>query len=168
MSTEFQSVAEVFLFRCNATPDANAFARPEGAGFKWFTWKETAQDVRAVACGLRALGIQDEGRVGLLSGTRLEWITSDLGIIMAGAACTTVYPSSKGDECAYILKDSESQLLIVEDDKQVEKIMAVRGEVQALQKIIVIVGTAGHVGFVITFEDLKKLGREHDAKYPSA
>ncbi len=168
MSTEFKSVAEVFMFRCSATPDGNAFARPEGAGFKWSTWKETAEDVRAVACGLRALGIETEQRVGLLSGTRLEWIIADLGIIMAGAACTTVYPSSKGDECAYILTDSHSRLLIAEDDKQVAKIMAVREQIPSLTKIIVIDGKADHDGFVITLDDLKKLGREHDAKDPAA
>ena len=37
--------------------------------------------MRAIACGLRALGLADEQRCAILAATRLEWVLSDFGIM---------------------------------------------------------------------------------------
>src|SRR3954468_6020972 len=71
--------------------------------------------VYAIAAGLIELGVRPEQRVALASTTRLEWILADLGIMCAGAVTTTVYPQTNADECAYILSDSDSRVLIAEN-----------------------------------------------------
>src|SRR5438105_2252553 len=102
----FASVAEMFLHRVSATPNAPAFQYPDGAAWKTLSWRDVGDRVRRIACGLRALGVGDEERCAILSATRYEWILVDLGILCAGGATTTIYPSNTPDECAYILKDS--------------------------------------------------------------
>ncbi len=159
----FASVAEMFLWRCAETPDAPAFGRPEGADWHKFSWKEVGEEVRQVASGLRAIGLEDEERVAILSGTRLDWVFADLAILCAGGATTTIYPSSTPEECAYILKDSSTSYLFAENDDQVKKIIAVRGELPNLKKVITFDGQAGYDGFVITWAELKRLGKERDA-----
>ena len=63
--------------------------------------------------------MQAEQRVGIVSGTRYEWILADLGIMCgAAAATTTVYPSTNEEDTAYILSDSECQVVFAEDDTQ--------------------------------------------------
>ena len=58
------------------------------------TWKQAGERVKAIAAGLLSLGLEREERVGILSNTRVEWLLCDLGILSAGGATTTVYPSS--------------------------------------------------------------------------
>ena len=78
---------------------------------------------RPRAGGLLALGLEPEQRVGIASSTRYEWILADLAIMCAGGATTTVYPSTNTEDTAYILSDSESQVVFAEDDEQVAKLL---------------------------------------------
>lgn len=167
MPDKFRSAADMFLRRVAETPDRPAFGTPRGEGFHYYSWKETGDEVRQLACGLRALGLVDEDRVAILASTRVEWIFADLGILLAGGACTTIYPSNKAEECAYILDNSKSRYLFAENEDQVKKILSVREKTPALEKIIVIDGNGGHDGLVISWADLKRMGAEHDAKNPA-
>ena len=113
-----RTVPTLFLQRIAKTPDAEAFRYRVDSGWESLTWLDTERRVRAVACGLRALGLADEERCAILSSTRIEWILCDLGILCAGGATTTIYPSSTPEECAFILADSESAYAFVEDAAQ--------------------------------------------------
>src|SRR5581483_9158233 len=167
--TEAKTVAELVLDRVAATPDAEAFQSPAGGG-KWksMSWRDAGAEVRAVASGLRALGLADEQRCAILSGTRLEWIVADLGILCAGGAATTIYPSNTPEECAYILRDSESAFVFAENASQLAKLEAKRGELPKLQKVIVFDGdVAAGSDWVMTLAQLQERGRAHDAEDPA-
>jgi long-chain acyl-CoA synthetase len=164
--TTFRSVPDMFLKRVAETPDLQAFQYPEGDGWAWMTWKESLERVRAIACGLRALEVENEQRCAILSSTRIDWILADLGILCAGAATTTVYPSNTAEECVFILTDSDSRIVFAEDDKQVEKLASKRDELSAVSKVVVLDGSAGHDGWVITLAELEELGQKRHAKHP--
>lgn len=78
------------------------FRFPAGTGWASVTWAQTAQTAKTIAAGLRALGIRPEERVAIASATRIEWLYADLAIMCAGAATTTVYPSTGADDVAFI------------------------------------------------------------------
>ena len=103
-------------------------------------WKEVGERAAAIAGGLRSLGINVEDRCAILSNTRVEWIFCDLGILCAGAATTTIYPSSGAEEAAYIINDSGTKIVFVEDDSQVEKLNTVKDQLGGVEKIINITG----------------------------
>ena len=166
-TTSSRTLAALFLDRVAHTPDATAFLRPaDGKEFRPMSWREAAQEVRAIASGLRALGLQDEQRCAIISSTRLEWILVDLGVLCAGGATTTVYPSNTADECAFILQDSETVLAIAEDARQVQKLRAQREALPGLHKVIVIDGP-GDGDWVLGWEELLALGRAHDGADPT-
>ena len=123
------SVAAQFLDRVTKRPDAEAYRYPD-AQENWdsLTWAESGERVRQYAAGLVALGIAPEERVGIASGTRYEWILADLAVMCAGAATTTVYPSTNADDTAFILSDSGSRVVFAEDDEQIEKLRENRAE----------------------------------------
>ncbi len=165
---EPQSVAEMLLSRVTATPSREAFQYPKGDAWRSMTWKEVGDAVRALACGLRALGLEDEARVGILCTTRVEWVLADLAVMCAGGATTTVYTATPADDCAYILQDSRSTLLFVEDTKQLAKIASVREQLPALRHVVVIDGEGGHEGWALSWSELMERGRAHDAAQPDA
>ncbi len=53
----------------------------------------------------------------------------------ASGATTTVYPSTNGDDTAYILSDSECQFVFAENDEQLAKIDEHRSELPQLKKV---------------------------------
>ncbi|WP_327218176.1 AMP-dependent synthetase/ligase [Streptomyces cyaneofuscatus] len=175
------SVAALFIDRVAATPDGEAYRYPvpsaSGEGpddWKSLSWGQAAKRVYAIAAGLIALGVQPEERVALSSATRVEWILIDLGVMCAGAATTTVYPSTNAEESAFILADSESRILIAEDAEQLAKARERRTELPDLAHVVVIdpAGVApaegDPEGWIITLDDLEARGNELLAKTPDA
>jgi long-chain acyl-CoA synthetase len=165
-STKAPNLAMLFLNRVKASPDKEAFRYPGEDGWTSVTWKQAAERVEALAAGLLALGIEPENRIGIASTTRLEWILADLAIMCAGAATTTVYPSTNGDDTAYILADSASRVVFAEDDTQLEKITEHRGDLPDLAKVVVFEGS-GDGDSVITLDELAELGAKRLADDPS-
>ena len=165
-STKAPNLAMLFLNRVKASPDKEAFRYPDKDGWTSVTWKQAAERVEALAAGLLALGIEPENRIGIASTTRLEWILADLAIMCAGAATTTVYPSTNGDDTAYILADSASRVVFAEDDTQLEKITEHRGDLPDLAKVVVFEGS-GDGDSVITLDELAELGAKRLADDPS-
>ncbi|MFD6970983.1 AMP-dependent synthetase/ligase [Streptomyces sp. NPDC059949] len=176
------SVAVLFLERVAATPNDEAYRFPvpstagPGAADDWksLSWGQAAERVFAIAAGLISLGIQTEERVALASNTRVEWILSDLGVMCAGGAVTTVYPSTNADESAFILADSESRVLIAEDAKQLAKARERRADLPKLAHVVVLeaadaVASEGDPeGWVLSLADLEARGTEYLAKHPEA
>jgi long-chain acyl-CoA synthetase len=165
-ATQAPNLAMLFLQRVEASADKEAFRYPENGGWTSVTWKQTAERVDALAAGLLALGVAAEDRIAIASTTRFEWILADLAIMCAGAATTTVYPSTNAEDTAYILADSESRIVFAEDDKQVGKLTERRGDLPKLAKVVVFDG-AGDGDWVITLDDLAEQGAKYLADHPS-
>ncbi len=155
------NVARMFLDRVAETPDREAFRYPEGSEWASRTWQETADEVRRLAAGLVALGVESEQRVAIASTTRYEWILADLAIMCAGAATTTVYPSTMADDVAYIVSDSESVVVFAEDADQVDKLREQRSGLQAVSKVVSFEPVDDPDEEVMSLADLSELGRSH-------
>jgi long-chain acyl-CoA synthetase len=161
------SVPKMFLDRLAASPDSEAFRYPKGDGWESVTWRQLADRVQLIAAGLIKLGIEPEQRVALASATRYEWVIADFGILAAGAATTTVYPTTHAADVAFIVANSGSRVVFAENQVQVDKLIAERGELGQVDKVVVIDGE-GDGDWVITLADLEELGGELLAESPDA
>ncbi len=152
-----QNVALQFLDRVTTSGDAEAYRFPRGEEWASVTWTEAGQRVRRLAAGLVSLGIEPEQRVGIASGTCYEWVLADLAVMCAGAATTTVYPSTNTEDTAYILSDSGSRVVFAEDDEQIAKLRESRSELGDIVKVVTFTG-ATDGDWVIGLDDLAALG----------
>ncbi|MFZ5438884.1 MAG: AMP-dependent synthetase/ligase [Myxococcota bacterium] len=159
MASSFQTVPEMLLHRLAATPDATAFSYPVGSGWKQVSWKQFGEQVRQISMGLRALGLKNEDRVAILSGTRYEWVAADMGILGAAGATTTIYPSNLAEECEYIVNDSDTRFIFAENDEQVAKLSQVRQKMTKVEKVITFDGKSSADGWVITLNELMEKGK---------
>ena len=148
-----------FFDRVRKSPNREAYRFPKGDTWESVTWQETGDRVSRLAAGLVALGVEPEQRVGIASSTRFEWILADLSIMSAGAATTTVYPSTIDEDVAYILADSECRVVFAEDDEQIAKLTKHRGELPHLSKVVTFEGTTDG-DWVIDLTELERLGEE--------
>ena len=160
-----QNVAVLFLDRVEKSPHAEAFRFPVGEAWESVTWKQAGERVTNLAAGLLSLGLTSEQRVAIASGTRYEWILADLAVMCAGLATTTVYPSTNAEDTAYIVSDSESQVVFAEDDSQVAKLVERRAEIPSVKKVVVFDG-ATDGDWTISLDDLAALGEKHLADHP--
>ena len=167
LSDRPESVGRMFLDRVEATPDAPAYSFPVGGSWHSVTWAEAGGRVSGLAAGLIALGVEPEQRVAIASGTRYEWILADLAIMSAGAATTTVYPSSMASDVAYIVGDSDSQVVFAEDDVQVAKLREQRSDLPAVSRVVTFDGTPDG-DWVIGLDELERLGAQLLVDQPDA
>ena len=162
-----QSFADMILRRVEDTPDRTAFMYPTDPGWGTMTWRQVGDRVRAMASGLRALGLKNEERCSLLASTSLDWILCDYAVMCAAGATTTIYPSNTPDECAYIINDSASQIAFVENELQLEKLQRKRGEVPGLKHVVLMTGAApAGDGWVLTVDQLAEKGMAYDRADP--
>jgi long-chain acyl-CoA synthetase len=169
MSVPPSTVPELFLSRVARSPEDVAYMTPEGGG-RWreWTWQSFGERVRNIASGLRALGLQDEQCCAIASGTRLDWIAADLGILCAGGATTTIYPSSTVEDTAYIVSDSGSVFVFAENQEQVDKLRSRKRELLGVKRVIVFDPVADQASdpWLMSLAELEKLGAEAHARDP--
>lgn len=168
-AASFKSFPEMFLHRVSSTPDSDAFYYPD-ADDAWQTlrWKDVGERVRNIAGGLRSFGLELEQRCSILSNTRYEWILVDIGISCARGATTTIYPSTGEDGCAYILTDSATRVLFVEDESQLAKVVSIRDRIPTVERVVLISGRGTDDGWAITLAELEKQGKAWHAENPGA
>jgi len=102
-------------------------AAPDGA-FTTISYAEMAGIVRALTAGFRDLGVGPGDRVGIFANTRMEWAQTDLALLSAGAAVTTVYAESSPDRVAYLLGDAGAGGVVVEDADVLGRVAAVEDD----------------------------------------
>ncbi|MGB9304298.1 MAG: long-chain fatty acid--CoA ligase [Mycobacterium sp.] len=161
------SVARMFLDRITATPHAEAFRYPQEDSWESVTWQQVGERVCNIAAGLISLGIATEDRVALASSTRYEWVLVDFAVMCAGAATTTVYPTTNAGDVAYIVANSGSRVVVAENQSQLDKLREHRAELPDVRRVVIIDGN-GDGDWVITLGELEQLGKQLLADSPDA
>jgi long-chain acyl-CoA synthetase len=156
----------MFLDRVAATPASEAFRFPSGDSWASVTWSQVGDRVRRQAAGLIALGVEREQPVAVASTTRYEWVLADLAIMCAGAATTTVYPTTTAEDVTFIISDSGSRVVFAEDDVQIRKLRDNRSQLPEVAKVVTTDGTPDG-DWVISLAELEGLGEDLIAAQPS-
>ena len=107
---------------------------------------------------------QKGDKVAILCRTRLEWTLADYALATIGAVVIPIYPTSSPAEIEFILRDSETKVLIAEDAEQLAKMDEFEIELPALERVIGI-DVAGPGG---TLADVEAAGRAYAAEHPDA
>ena len=160
LDVPYRSVPDMFLKRVADSPDRHAFAHPapDDSGPVWLTWEQVGQRAKAIAAGLHGLGVGLENPVAILANTRLDWVLADFGIMCAGGATTTVYPTTEPDDAVYIIADSGSKVLFAENPTQAAKIAG--ADLPALTHVVLFDGTPDPAAAVpqLTLAELEERG----------
>jgi long-chain acyl-CoA synthetase len=164
-----ETVPELFLNAVKARGD-KVWMREKDLGiWRGVSWNQLDTMVREVAMGLVALGLQPGECVSILANTTVEWVYADLGALCAGGVSSGIYPTDAPSQVEYLLSDSATRYVFVEDDEQLDKILLVRSRIPDLRKIIVfdMEGLRDLADPQVTSLDaLRELGREYAASRP--
>ena len=129
-----------------------------------YTWDDFLTHARLIGHGLMALGLKRGEVVSILSEDNKEWVYVDLGVQCVGGVGSGVYTTDSAAQLAYLVDDSDSRFLFLENDEQLDKFLSVKDRMPRLTKAIVFDRDGLH-GFsddrVIFLDELYALGHEH-------
>jgi long-chain acyl-CoA synthetase len=115
-------------------PDSVVFSRRGGnGGWTDVTSRQFADEVRALAAGFVASGVQVGDRVGLMSRTRYEWALADFAIWTAGGITVPIYETSSAEQVEWILSDSGAVAVVVESDAHTDTVASVSDRLPELR-----------------------------------
>ena len=120
------------------TRAGKTFLRQKELGiWRAVNWTELGQAAREIGMGLASFGYQPGEVASIPSNTLKEWVYADLGALSAAGVVNGIYPTDAPAQVEYLLTDSGSVFVFVEDDEQLDKVLEVRARAPKLRKIIV-------------------------------
>ena len=108
------ALPDAVFAHADTAPDDVVFTRKVDGRWAPVTAKEFATEVRSLAAGLIASGVQAGDRVGLMSKTRYEWTLVDYAIWTAGGVTVPVYETSSAEQVQWNLGDSGAVAVVLE------------------------------------------------------
>jgi long-chain acyl-CoA synthetase len=121
---------------------------------------------RHIALGLYSLGIRYGDRVALLSENCPEWTLTDAGSLFAGAIDVPIYPTLTASQVSYILRDSGSRILFIQNQERFERIQEALRECPAVEAIIFFDAAGVKDSKALSLADVEARGRELAASEP--
>jgi long-chain acyl-CoA synthetase len=134
------SLARLFFDQA-AAQRANPFLWDKKAGI-WHSrsYGDIAADIRRLARGLVALGINPGDRVALISENRAEWLIADLAIISIGAISVPAFATNTAEDNRHVLTHSGAKGLITSNDAIAKRVLPAALQAPELQFIIAMDG----------------------------
>lgn len=146
------------------TADKKSFEK----AFSWFgedgnmesvTWSDFCSQVDNVSKGLIALGLKKGDRVGILGHSSYQWVLAELGIVSIGACSVGLFGTNLQKDCRHIIDHSESSLIFVEDEFQLDKLQQISKKIPSVKKIVLMRGENPGDNSVLTFEEFLEQGK---------
>uniref|UniRef100_A0A3Q3XJA5 long-chain-fatty-acid--CoA ligase n=1 Tax=Mola mola TaxID=94237 RepID=A0A3Q3XJA5_MOLML len=155
------TIHQMFLETVENYGDHTALAFKKDGQWVTLNYRQYYQQCRAAAKSFLKLGLERFYGVGILGFNSPEWFISDIGSIFAGGLATGIYATNSPEACQYVAANSEANILVVEDQKQLDKILKVRHQLPHLKAIVQYKGQPKQIApFLYTWAEFMKLGED--------
>lgn len=149
--------------------DKVAMREKEFGIWRPITWQDYLENVKYIALGLKALGLEKDDKVSMIGDNRPEGLMAEMGAICAGGIGVWLFQDCLIEEVKYIIDHSDTKFLFAETQEEVDKAISIRSECPKLKKIIWDdpKGMRNYKqDYLISLKNLKEMGKELDKKEP--
>ena len=163
------TIVKLFARRCQELGERTAHREKHFGIWLSYSWNDFFEHARLIGMGLSSLGLRRGEVVSILSEDNKEWLYADFGIQAVGGITSGVYTTDSASQLKYLINDSDSRFLFVENDEQLDKYLEIRNEVPGLVKVIVLEQEGLHDfsdDRVMFLDDLYKAGRVYLKENP--
>jgi len=133
------------------------------------TWQDYLDNVKALALGFVALGLERGDKVAMIGDNRPEGLWAEMAALAVGGVAVWLYQDSLIDEVQYIVDHSDTKVLVGEGQEEVDKALAIKAHCPKLQKVVWD-DPKGMRNYddpiLISFKEVQRLGRELERKEP--
>ncbi|GBF80436.1 AMP-dependent synthetase/ligase [Aphanothece sacrum] len=158
------SLSEIWAIAAKKFPDTIALHDPHNKPEVKLTFAQLYQKLEQFAAGLQVLGVTKDDKISLIADNSPRWFIADQGSMLAGAANAVRSAQADHNEIAYILRDSDSRILIVENLKTLEKIRTFCDEIPLQLIILLSDETPNQQDYIKTlnYTELMELGAKNN------
>jgi long-chain acyl-CoA synthetase len=162
--TDFTNVYAMLSHTVERFPDHTAYTTILDDGTTTsLSWREFADQVRAVGRSLIALGVDKDDKANIVSYSSYRWVLTDLALASIGSVTVGIYHSLLAKDIGYIVDHSDAVVVFAEDAEQVAKLRQIRDRIPDVRKVVMFKGAPpSDDDWVITYEDFLELGRDVD------
>ncbi|MBW4634870.1 MAG: long-chain fatty acid--CoA ligase [Iphinoe sp. HA4291-MV1] len=157
------SLPEIWSLVAKRCGDTVALRDPHAQSEVVMTYTQLVQKIQYFAAGLQALGVKAGERVSLISDNSPRWFIADQGIMTAGAVDAVRSSQAEQEELLFILANSGSTALVVEDLKTFNKLIQ-RLQDLPIQLVILLcdeVPPEDEKLRIVNFTQLMEIGAKH-------
>ncbi|XP_029916569.1 long-chain-fatty-acid--CoA ligase ACSBG2-like [Myripristis murdjan] len=130
------TIHQMFLETVEGYGDRAALASKKEGQWVTLTWRQYYEQCRAAAKSFLKLGLERYHGVGILGFNSPEWFIADIGCILAGGLAAGVYTTNSPEACQYVAANCEANVLVVENHKQLVKILQIKDQLPHLKAIV--------------------------------
>ncbi|CAD0185672.1 Long-chain-fatty-acid--CoA ligase FadD15 [Ruegeria sp. THAF57] len=166
---ECQTISQLFQKRCADLGPRTAHREKDFGIWKAYSWVDYWQHAKWIGLALRKLGLQRGEVVSILSEDRKEWAWFDMGIQCVGGIASGVYTTDSANQLKYLVNDSDSRFLVVENEEQLDKYLEIETEVPGLLNVIILEDEGLHDldhDRCMMIDALYDIGRQAEAEDP--
>ncbi|GHD76674.1 long-chain acyl-CoA synthetase [Salinibacterium amurskyense] len=155
------NATDLLIDRVAATPNNALFSLPTAnGGWSDVTSTEFLTQVKALAKGLVAAGIEPGDKIGLMCKTRYEWTLIDFATWFAGAVLVPIYETSSPSQIHWNITDSGATAMITETPDHFARFDEIRADVPAITNVWQIdlgdLDKLAKSGSVVTDEEIER------------
>jgi long-chain acyl-CoA synthetase len=159
------------LVRRNAErfPDKVAVREKDYGIWQSYTWREYYEQARLIALGLASLGFRRGDKVVIVGDNRPQLYWAVMATQALGGVPVPVYQDSVEKEMEYVVDHAEARFAVVEDQEQVDKLLAVKKACPRLECVIYDDPRgmrAYSEPFLMGLEELEEAGRKFEVGHP--
>jgi len=163
------TIVKLFRYRVQQLGNKVAMREKNFGIWESFTWADYGNKAREIGMGLLALGLNRGDVCSIVSDNNKEWLFTDMGILCSGGVTSGVYTTDSSKQLEYLVTDSRTRFLFVENEEQLDKYLEVRENTPTIKKVIVFDPEGLHEfadDQVMMIEDLYELGRTYYRDHP--
>lgn len=128
--------------------------------YRTITYQEFWEEVRHIAAGLARIGVGSDDKVAILSENDPKWPITDIAVSSLGAVSVPIYPNLPADQVAYILRNADCKIAVVQNQEQLDKVITGQAHVEHVIVMHPATGFSPAAGIHHYFS-LAKAGAEH-------
>ena len=134
----YKTISQMFLGTTERCSDKKLFYYKKDNDWVGLNGKDILITVEDISFALRSLGIEANSNVAIISNNSPKWAMCDYGIICSTMSTVTIYPTLISNQVEFILQNSNSKLIFVENQEQLEKVNNVKSNCEDLKYIVVL------------------------------
>jgi long-chain acyl-CoA synthetase len=137
---EAVSLDGLFACRVRRSPDRPAYRYFDRVADAWrdYSWGAMAEQIARWQAALAAEGVPDGGRVAVQLRNCPEWIMYDQAALSLGLVTVPLYTDDRPDNIAYILRDADVNVLLVQDAGRWRRLAEVVGDEGPLKRVLLL------------------------------
>ena len=133
---DFRSIPALLARNAASIGNSPAYREKEFGIWQSWSWAETADEIRAIALGFLALGLNRGDYVAIVGRNRPMHYWSMVAAQMCGAIPVPLYQDAVADEMAYVLGHCGARFVVCGDQEQVDKIIEAEAQTHTIDQII--------------------------------